>query len=95
VAVGQLFLWSAGQREWVDCPPDEITWLDRGRLSGNKDLTLHRSPRCAGLRYVHRRWEIFSRDPTYPVYLAAQGNNAFTNIDSAAQAAVISSMAMA
>jgi hypothetical protein len=70
VAVGQLFLWSAGRREWVNCPPDEITWLDRGLLSGNQDLALHRSPRCAGLRYVHHHWELFSRDPTYPVYLA-------------------------
>ncbi len=70
VAVSQLFLWSAARREWVACPPDEITWLDRGVLSGNQDLALHRSPRCAGLRYVHRRWELFSRDPTYPVYLA-------------------------
>jgi hypothetical protein len=71
VAVAQLFLWSAGRREWVNCPPDEITWLDRSLLSGNKDLALHRSPRCAGLRYVHHRWELFSRDTTYPVYLAA------------------------
>ena len=55
---------------WVSCPPDEITWLDRGLLSGNQDLTLHRSPRCAGLRYVHHRWELFSRDTTYQVYLA-------------------------
>ena len=50
--------------------PYEITWLDRSVLSGNQDLALHRSPRCAGLRYVHHRWELFSRDPTYPVYLA-------------------------
>ena len=70
MAVGQLFLWSAGQREWVDCPPDEITWLDRGLLSNNEDLTLHRAPRCAGLRYVHHRWELFSRDSTHRVYLA-------------------------
>jgi hypothetical protein len=70
VAVSQLFLWSAARREWVACPPDEITWLDRSVLSGNQDLALHRSPRCAGLRYVHHRWELFSRDPTYPVYLA-------------------------
>src|ERR1700744_3008065 len=56
--------------EWTRCPPDEITWLDRGLLSNNEDLTLHRSPRCAGLRYVHHRWELFSRDSTYPVYLA-------------------------
>ncbi len=53
------------------CPRDEITWLDRALLSGNEDLTLHRSPRCAGLRYVHHRWELFSRDSSYPVYLAA------------------------
>jgi hypothetical protein len=31
---------------------------------------LHRAPRCAGLRYVHRHWELFSRDTTYQVYLA-------------------------
>jgi hypothetical protein len=54
----------------VSCPPDEITWLDRGILSDNEDLTLHRAPRCAGLRYVHHRWELFSRDATYQVYLA-------------------------
>jgi hypothetical protein len=56
--------------DWVRCPRDEITWLDRALLSGNRDLTLHRSPRCAGLRYVHHRWELFSRDSSYPVYLA-------------------------
>lgn len=70
VPVGKLFLWSAGRRAWVNCAPDEITWLDRSLLSGDQDLTLHRSPRCAGLRYVHHRWELFSRDSTYPVYLA-------------------------
>jgi hypothetical protein len=67
---GRLFLWSAG--EWVSCRPDEITWLDRRLLSGDRDLTLHRAPRCAGLRYVHHRWELFSRDTTYRVYLAPQ-----------------------
>jgi hypothetical protein len=56
----------------VSCPPDEITWLDRGLLSGNQDLTLHRAPRCAGLRHVHHRWELFSRDTTHRVYLAPQ-----------------------
>jgi hypothetical protein len=70
VATGRLFLWSAARGEWVSCPPDEITWLDRRLLSGNEDLTLHRAPRCAGLRYVHHRWELFSRDTTYRVYLA-------------------------
>jgi hypothetical protein len=54
----------------VSCPPDEITWLDRRMLSGDEDLTLHRAPRCAGLRYVHHRWELFSRDTTYRIYLA-------------------------
>ncbi len=70
VATGRLFLWSAARDEWVSCPPDEITWLDRRTLSGDEDLTLHRAPRCAGLRYVHHRWELFSRDTTYRVYLA-------------------------
>jgi hypothetical protein len=70
VATGRLFLWSEARGDWVSCPPDEITWLDRRRLSDNEDLTLHRAPRCAGLRYVHHRWELFSRDTTYRVYLA-------------------------
>jgi hypothetical protein len=58
----------------MSCPPDEITWLDRFLLSGNEDLTLHRAPRCAGLRYVHRHWELFSRDTTYRVYLAPEAD---------------------
>jgi hypothetical protein len=70
VVAGRLFLWSTACDEWVSCPPDEITWLDRSRLSDNEDLTLHRAPRCAGLRHVQHRWELFSRDATYPVYLA-------------------------
>jgi hypothetical protein len=70
VATGRLYLWSAASSTWVSCPPDEITWLDRRTLSGDEDVTLHRAPRCAGLRYVHHRWELFSRDTTYRVYLA-------------------------
>ncbi len=70
MATGRLFLWSAARGEWVSCPPDEITWLDRRMLSGDEDVTLHRAPRCAGLRYVHHRWELFSRDTTYRIYLA-------------------------
>ena len=70
MATARLFLWSAARGEWMNCPPDEIAWLDRSTLSGNADLTLHRPPRCAGFRYVHHRWELFSRDTTYPVYLA-------------------------
>jgi hypothetical protein len=69
-------VWPAVRREWTRCPPDEITWLDRGLLSGNEDLTLHRAPRCAGLRYVHHRWELFSRDGTYRVYLAPDASGA-------------------
>lgn len=70
--MGPLFLWSAARGAWAACPPDEVTWLDRSLLSSNKDLTLHRAPRCAGLRYVQHRWEMFSRDTTYRVYLAPQ-----------------------
>ena len=70
MVAGRLFLWSTARDEWVGCPTEEITWLDRSRLSDNEDLTLHRAPRCAGLRHVQRRWELFSRDMTYPVYLA-------------------------
>src|ERR1700757_3340731 len=70
VATGRLFLWSAARGEWVSCRPDEITWLDRRLLSGDEDLTLHRAPRCAGLRYVHHGWELFSRDTSHQVYLA-------------------------
>jgi hypothetical protein len=70
VATGQLYLWSVASGEWTSCAPDEITWLDRRTLSNDEDVTLHRAPRCAGLRYVHHRWELFSRDTTYRVYLA-------------------------
>jgi hypothetical protein len=70
VEAGRLFLCSGAGDEWVGCPPDEIIWLDRSTLSGNEDLTLHRAPRCAGLRCVQHRWELFSRDTTYQVYLA-------------------------
>jgi hypothetical protein len=74
--MAQLFIWSSADSAWVNCQPDEITWLDRALLSNNQDLTLHRAPRCAGLRYVHRRWELFSRDTTYQVYLAPDSREA-------------------
>ena len=70
MTTGQLFVWAAVRGDWTRCPPAEIFWLDRGVLSNNEDLTLHRAPRCAGLRYVHHRWELFSRDSTHRVYLA-------------------------
>jgi len=87
VAADQLFIWSSGQNKWLSCPPDEITWLDRSVLSGNADLTLHRAPRCAGLRYVHHRWELFSRDPTYQVYLAPHARGAPLDARAVQQAA--------
>jgi hypothetical protein len=68
--MSQLVIWSAANGEWLSRPPDEITWLDRKLLSAGQDTTLHRSPRCPGLRYVHYRWELFSRDITYRVYVA-------------------------
>jgi hypothetical protein len=70
VTIGRLFVWSAKLGEWTSCPPEEIIWLDRALLSDNEDVALHRAPRCAGLRYVHRRWELFSRDTSHRVYLA-------------------------
>ena len=69
-AAGRLLIWPSEHGGWLSCPADEITWLDRSLLSGNEDLTLHRPPRCAGLRYVHHQWELFSRDSTHEVYLA-------------------------
>jgi hypothetical protein len=68
--MAQLVIWSAAPGEWLSCPPDEITWLDRTLLSAGQDNTLHRSPRCPGLRYVHYRWELFSRDTSHRVYVA-------------------------
>lgn len=70
MATARLFLWTAARGEWTSCGEDKITWLDRRTLSGDEDLTLHRSPRCAGLRYAEHHWELFSRDTTHPVYLA-------------------------
>ncbi len=87
VVTGRLFLWSAALGEWVSCRPDEITWLDRRLLSGDADLTLHRAPRCAGLRYVHHRWELFSRDTTYRVYLAPQSPGTPARADAVRQMA--------
>jgi hypothetical protein len=68
--MAELIILPAGQRDWASCPPDQITWLDRATLSAGQDPTLHRSPRCPGLRHVHYRWELFSRDTTHAVYLA-------------------------
>ncbi|MBV9449919.1 MAG: hypothetical protein JO345_28915 [Streptosporangiaceae bacterium] len=83
----RLFVWSSVRGEWVGCPTDEITWLDRALLSDNKDVTLHRAPRCAGLRYVHHRWELFSRDTTHRVYLAPDVTGADQTPDAVQRAA--------
>jgi hypothetical protein len=87
VARSGLFIWSAARREWVSCPPDEITWLDRNLLSANEDLTLHRAPRCAGLRHVNHRWELFSRDTTHRVYLTPRAGQALPGAEEAQRAA--------
>ena len=87
MVTGRLFVSSTALGEWVSCRPDEITWLDRRLLSGDEDLTLHRAPRCAGLRYVHHRWELFSRDTTYRVYLAPQAPGTPARADAVRQAA--------
>jgi hypothetical protein len=68
--MSELVIWSAASGAWLTCPAGEIVWLDRLLLSGGQDSTLHRPPRCPGLRHVHYRWELFSRDPSHPVYLA-------------------------
>jgi len=68
--MAELVIWPAGHSDWFSCSPDQITWLDRTTLSAGRDPTLHRSPRCPGLRHVQYRWELFSRDTTHPVYLA-------------------------
>ena len=68
--MAELVIWPAGHSNWFSCAPDQITWLDRATLSAGRDPTLHRSPRCPGLRHVHYRWELFSRDTTHAVYLA-------------------------
>lgn len=87
MVAGRLFLQSAALDEWVSCPLDEITWLDRSLLSGNEDVTLHRAPRCAGLRYVHHRWELFSRDTTYQVYVAPDADGTRPSPDDVQRAA--------
>ena len=68
--MAELVIWPAGHSDWFSCSPDQITWLDRPTLSAGRDPTLHRPPRCPGLRHVHYRWELFSRDTTHAVYLA-------------------------
>ena len=83
----QLSIRPGASADWVRCPRDEITWLDRALLSGNRDLDPAPRPRCAGLRYVHHRWELFSRDSSYPVYLAPEPGTAPPDAKAVQQAA--------
>jgi hypothetical protein len=66
----ELVLWSPAGGQRVTCPPDDITWIGRALLSDGRDRCLHRGTRCAGLRYVAHRWELFNRDTDREIYLA-------------------------
>jgi len=68
--MAQLIIWSPRRRELVSCPLDETTWLDRSVFSGGDDPTLHRSPRCPGVRYMDHEWGMVSRDPSHEVFIA-------------------------
>jgi hypothetical protein len=74
LATAQLVIWSPKLGERLQCRPDEITWLDRRVLSAGSDDTLHRSPRCAGVRYLDHGWELFSRDMSHEVYVRPQAS---------------------
>ncbi len=73
LATARLVIWSPKLGEELDCPLDGITWLDRHLLSAGDDPTLHRSPRCAGVRFVDHGWEMFSHDTSHEVYVASVG----------------------
>jgi hypothetical protein len=79
LAKARLVISSRRLGEGLDCPLDEITWLDRRLLSAGSDPTLHRSPRCAGVRYVDHGWELFSHDTSHEVYVASVGSVVYTN----------------
>ena len=81
-------IWSPKLAEILDCPLDETTWLDRHLLSGGSDPTLHRSPRCAGVRYVDHGWELFSHDTSHEVYVAPYTGGACPGHEAVRAAAV-------
>lgn len=68
--MAQLIIWSPRRRELLGCPLDETTWLDRGVLSAGDDPTLHRSPRCPGIRYMDHEWGLVNRDSSHEVFVA-------------------------
>jgi len=65
----QLIIWSPRRRELLSCPLDETMWLDRSVLSVGDDPTLHRAPRCPGIRYTDHEWGLISRDPSHEVFV--------------------------
>ncbi len=83
LATARLVIWSLKLGEGLYCPLDEITWLDRYLLSMGSDDTLHRSPRCAGIRYLDHGWELFSHDITHEVYVAPYANEILPCYESA------------
>jgi hypothetical protein len=86
--MAHIVIWSAATSNWDSLPADEITWLDRALLSDGRDRTLHRAPRCPGLRHVHHAWELFSRDPTHNVYVAPFAAGATPDADEVRRASV-------
>ena len=68
--MSELLISSEAHQQEVIGQPGEVTWIDRALLSNNTDLTLHRRPRCPGLRYVDHQWELFNRDADHSVYIA-------------------------
>lgn len=68
--MAQLIIWSPRLRQLLNCPLDETTWLDRRVLSAGTDSTLHRSPRCPGVRYMDNQWGLINRDTSHEVFAA-------------------------
>ncbi|MGE5290860.1 MAG: hypothetical protein ACM3ML_27435 [Micromonosporaceae bacterium] len=88
LATAQLVIWSPKLAEVLDCPLDETTWLDRHLLSAGSDPTLHRSPRCAGVRYMDHGWELFSHDTSHEVYVGPYTGGACPHYEAVRAAAV-------
>jgi len=81
--MSELLISSEAHQQEVIGQPGEVTWIDRALLSNNTDLTLHRRPRCPGLRYVDHQWELFNRDADHSVYIApyfADETRTFRNV---------------
>jgi hypothetical protein len=88
LATAQLVVWSPKLGEALDCPIDETTWLDRHLLSADSDATMHRSPRCAGVRYVDHGWELFSHDTSHEVYVGTYTGGALPNHEEVRESAL-------